>query len=253
MAEPGADSEASLDASPPAAVSSAALPSEWVDRGVSWRETRALAAVLLPGLYAWGATVAWPAFTSRGASLPARVGALAAAVALILGLGLARRYPVLGRAVGVLGCLGCSAVSWGALGNVLRVPLLDPVRAALGALAWGLFALGWGAFPGPLTTPQGEPAAAARLPSRGQLPLATRLGFGLLVCVAVALPLLAWRVERPGVALLAQAVALATSVALLNVGTRVLALRPNSVRRAPLLGVALCVAWFVAGALLWLL
>lgn len=243
MAEPVAESDASLEVFSP----------ERLDAGVSWRERRALAAVLLPGLYAWGATVAWPAFTTKGASLPARVGALGAAVALFLGLGFARRHPVLGRAVGVLGCLGCSAISWGALGNVLRVPPLDPVRAALGALAWGLFALGWGAFPGPLVSPQGEPAAAVRLPSRGQLPLSTRLGFGLLVCVTVALPLLAWRVERPGVALLAQAVALAAAVALLNVGTRVLLLRSNSVRRAPLLGAALCVAWFLAGAMLWLL
>ncbi len=226
---------------------------EWVERGVSWRETRALAAVLLPGLYAWGATVAWPAFTTRGASLPARVGAVGAAVALFLGLGLARRSPVLGRAVGVLGCLGCAAICWGALGNVLRVPPLDPVRAALGALAWGLFALGWGAFPAPQGGPQGELAATSRLPSRGQLSRPTRLGFGLLLGVAVALPLLAWRVERPGVALLAQAVALAASVALLNVGTRVLLLRPNLVRRGPLLGLVLCVAWFLMGAMLWLL
>lgn len=243
MAEPVADGDARLEP----------LPAEWGERGVAWRDARAVAAVLLPGLYAWGATVAWPAFTTASASLPARVGALGAAIALFLGLGLARRYPVLGRAVGVLGCMGCSAISWGALGNVLRVPPLDPVRAALGALAWGLFALGWGAFPGTLGSAQGEPAAGARLPSRGQLPLSTRLGFGLLVCVAVALPLLAWRVERPGVALLAQAVALAASVALLNVGTRVLLLRPNPVRRAPLLALVLCVAWFLGGALLWLL
>jgi hypothetical protein len=242
LAEPGAEGAPGVDSS----------AAEWVERGVGWREARAVAAVLLPGLYAWGATVAWPAFTTRSTSLPARIGALGAVVTLLLGLGLARRYPVLGRAIGVLGCLGCSAISWGALGNVLRVPPLDPVRAALGALAWGLFALGWGAFPGTLGT-QGEPAAASRLPSRGQLPLTTRLGFGLLVGVAVALPLLAWRVERPGVALLAQAAALAASVALLNVGTRVLLLRPNSVRRAPLLALVSCVAWFVAGALLWLL
>jgi hypothetical protein len=98
-----------------------------------------------------------------------------------------------------------------------------------------------------------EPAVANRLPSRGQLPVSTRAGFVVLVCVAVALPLLAWRVERPGIALLAQAVALAGSVGLLNVGTRVLVLRPNSVRRAPLLGVALCLAWLLAGALLWLI
>jgi hypothetical protein len=242
LPEPVAESDASLDLS----------SSGWAEGRVSWRETRALGAVLLPGLYAWGATVAWPAFATRGASLPARVGAVGSIVALFLGLGLARRHPVLGRGIGVLGCLGCAAISWGALGNVLRVPPLDPVRAALGALAWGLFAQGWGAFPGPHASPSGE-SAAARLPSRGHLPISTRLGFGLLACVAVALPLLAWRVERPGVALLAQAVALAASVGLLNVGTRVLVLRPNSVRRSPLLGTVLCIVWLAAGVLLWLL
>ncbi|MEY4548612.1 MAG: hypothetical protein RL685_4807 [Pseudomonadota bacterium] len=247
MAEHVAEREASLDpgfeASSPGGV----------EGRVFWRETRALAAVLLPGLYAWGATVAWPAFATRGASSPARIGAVGALVALLLGLGLARRYPVLGRAIGVLGCLGCAAISWGALGNVLRVPPLDPVRAALGALAWGLFAQGWGAFHGPHATPPAEPAFGARLPSRGRLPISTRLGFGLLVCVAVGLPLLAWRVERPGVALLAQAVALAASVGLLNVGTRVLVLRPNLVRRAPWLGLVLCAVWLISGVLLWLL
>jgi hypothetical protein len=211
--------------------------------------------VLLPGLYAWGATVAWPTFSTRAASVPARVATLLAVAALLVGLGLARRYPVAGRGVGVLGCLGCSAVAWGALGNVLRVPDLDPVRALLGALAWGLFALGWGSFPARLRPAEElESQTLQRLPSRGQLPLGTRAGFVALVAAAIALPMLAWRVERPGVALLAQAVALAGSVALLNVGTRVLIARPNLERRgAPRLGLWLCLGWLLLGLLLWLL
>jgi hypothetical protein len=56
------------------------------------------------------------------------------------------------------------------------------------------------------------------------------------------------------VALLAQAVALAGSVSLLNVGTRALLLRPNSEHRAPpRLGLWLCFGWLVVGLLLWLL
>jgi len=216
---------------------------------------RGLAAVLLPGLYAWGATVAWPTFSHRAATLPARAGAVAALLALFSGLALARSHPVSGRAIGVLGCLGCSAVAWGALGNALRSPELDPVRAALGALAWGLFALGWGGFPARLPpVDELESAALGRLQPRGLLPLPTRLAFVALVFFALSLPLLAWRVERPGVALLAQALALAGSVSLLNVGPRILLARPNSTHRAaPRLWLLLCLAWLALGALLWLL
>jgi hypothetical protein len=219
------------------------------------RETRALAAVLLPGLYAWGATVAWPVFSQRAVSLPARVGAVAGVVALCLGLGLARSHPVAGRAIGVLGCLGCSAIAWGALGNGLHASELDPVRGALGALGWGLFALGWGGFPARLRPVEElESAGSQRLPSRASLPLAMRGAFVVLVCFSLALPLLAWRVERPGVALLAHAVALAGSVSLLNVGTRILIARPDLEHRsAPRLWLILCVVWLLLGVLLWLL
>jgi hypothetical protein len=216
---------------------------------------RSLAAVLLPGLYAWGATVAWPVFSQRGASAPARAGAVVGVVALFLGLAVARSHPVIGRAIGVLGCLGCSAIAWGALGSELRASELDPVRAALGALGWGLFALGWGGFPARLRpVAELEAATSQLLPSRGRLPLATRVGFFVLVSFSVALPLLAWRVERPGVSLLAHAVALAASVSLLNVGTRILIARPDLEHRsAPRLWLMLCVGWLLFGALLWLL
>ena len=211
--------------------------------------------MLLPGLYAWGATVAWPAFSQRSASLPARAGAAAGLVALILGLALARPHPTLGRAVGVLGFLGSSAIAWGALGSGLRGADLDPVRAALGALAWGLFALGWGGFPEPARPfDELEAAAPGRWAPRARLPWGMRIGFVALVSCALALPLLAWRVDRPGVALLAHAVALVGSVSLLNVGTRILIARPGSEQSpAPRLWLTLCVLCLALGTLLWLL
>jgi len=199
--------------------------------------------------------VAWPAFSQRSASLPARAGAGAALTALILGLALARPRPTLGRAVGVLGFLGCSAIAWGALGSGLRGADLDPVRAALGALAWGLFALGWGGFPEQARPfDELEVAAPGRLAPRARLPLGMRIGFVALVSCALALPLLAWRVERPGVALLAQAVALVGSVSLLTVGTRTLIARPSPEQPpGPRLWLTLCVLWLALGTLLWLL
>lgn len=219
-------------------------------------EARGLLTVLLPGAYAWGATVAWPAFTVPSTSPLARVAASLAAVALLAGAWVARRHLRLGRAVGVLGFAGFSAATWGALDAGLKEPHLDPVRAALGAFGWGLFALGWGTFPGRTRLPEDDPhvLVAARLPPRARLSKWVTLAFAGLLVAAVALPALAWRVERDGVALLAHAAALAGSVGLLSVGSRAL-LAPKAAGRVapPRLWLALFVSWLLLGALGWLL
>src|SRR5690606_36321988 len=79
-------------------------------------------------------------------------------------------------------------------------------------------------FPGRTRLPEEDPHAvlSGRLPPRARLPKAVSISFGALLLSAMALPLLAWRVEREGVALLAHAAALAGSVALLGIGSRVL-------------------------------
>ena len=88
----------------------------------------------------------------------------------------------------------------------------------------------------------------------GPLPRAVTLGFSGLLAAAMALPLLAWRIERPGVALLGHAVALAGAVALLGIGSRVL-LAPKGPARAtpPRLWLGVLVLWLVLGVLLMLL
>jgi hypothetical protein len=216
-----------------------------------------LAAILLPGVYAWGATVGFPAFSAKTASPVAQVAAGCALIALCGGPWIARRWLRSGRAIGVLGFAGFSAAVWGALGDELRAPRLDPVRSALGALAWGLFALGWGNFPSRTRLPEDDPHAllVSRLPPRARIPLATQLGFGALLALSVALPSFAWRVERAGLALLAHALGLAASVSLLSVGSRVL-FAPASAERersSPRLWSWLLGLWLAAGALLWLI
>lgn len=200
--------------------------------------------------------MAWPAFLIPSSSPVARLGAVAAALALFSGPFLARTHLRIGRAVGVLLFVGFSAAAWGALEAELQPPHLDSVRAALGALAWGLFALGWGTFPGRTRLPEDDPHAllSARLPPRARLPAGVAVGFAALLISALALPLLAWRVERSGVALLAHAAALAGSVALLSVGSRVL-LAPKAAPRAsaPRLWLWLLGAWLALGALARLL
>jgi hypothetical protein len=215
-----------------------------------------VATILLPGTYAWGATVAWPTFAVPGGSPVAKLAAGLAAALLFTGPLVARRHARSGRALGVLGFVGASAAAWGALDGAIRAPQLDTVRAALGALAWGLFALGWGTFPGRTRLPEDDPHAVltGRLPPRARLPRAVVFGFTALLLCSLALPLLAWRVERPGVALLAHAVALAGSVALLGVGSRVLLASKGPPRaNAPRLWIILLVLWVLMGLLGWLL
>ena len=156
----------------------------------------------------------------------------------------------------MLAFAGFSAATWGALDEGLREPHLDPVRAALGAFGWGLFALGWGTFPGRTRLPEDDPHAlvAPRLAPRARLSTWVSLGFAGLLISALALPVLAWRVQRDGVALLAHAVALAGSVGLLSVGSRAL-LAPKVAGRVapPRLWLALLVSWLLLGALGWLI
>jgi hypothetical protein len=216
---------------------------------------RGVLAVVLPGFYAWGACVAWPVFGTEAASPVARISALCALGALLGGPILGRHDLRAGRALGVLAFLGLSAAAWGALGAGLSAQL-DPLRGALGALAFGLFALGWGSFPGRDHLPEDDPHAvsSARLVPRARLSLGTALGFAALLIGALGLPLLAWRVENPKVALLGHAAALAASVGSLNVGTRVL-LAPSLHRRTPVprwwLGILLL--WLFMGGVVWLL
>jgi hypothetical protein len=219
-------------------------------------ELGGVATILLPGTYAWGATVAWPAFAVPGGSPVAKLAAGLAAALLFSGPLVARRHPRSGRALGVLGFVGASAAAWGALDGAIRPPQLDTVRAALGALAWGLFALGWGTFPGRTRLPEDDPHAVltGRLPPRARLPRAVVSSFAALLLVSLALPLLAWRVERPGVALLAHAVALAGSVALLGIGSRVLLGSKGPPRaNAPRLWIVLLFLWIAMGVMSWLL
>jgi hypothetical protein len=219
-----------------------------------------LRTVLLPGVYAWATTVALPAWSSDVGA--ARVGALGALVLLLLGPALARRNLVLGRALGVLGFVGLSAGTWGALGSALALANLDLVRGALGAIAWGFFALGWGSLRPRERIPERDPRALPGEPLRPKTALsrATGVAFGVCLFGGLLLPLLAWRVRENGVALLAHAVALAGAIAVINVGSRLVLARyeggePRAmpVRNAPpRLFVVLFAAWLALGAGVWL-
>jgi len=178
--------------------------------------------VLLPGVYAWAATVLYPA-SPRGTPVFGRVVAGAALVALLVGVAVGGRRPALGRALGLQAFVALCLLAWVLLGPGVAVDRLEPIRASLGGFGWVLFAFGWGGSREPEHVPEDDPRALPGdpLPPRGRLPRGTMLVLGLTV-IGAAFPLmLAWRVTRSAHALFAHAVAIACAVALVSAGAEV--------------------------------
>jgi hypothetical protein len=166
-----------------------------------------------PGLYAWAVTVAWPA-SQRLAPFEARLFALTALTALVVGAGLAFVSPLTGRIAGIWIFLAACFASWVQMAPSLFLARLDPLQGVLGSFGWGLFALSWARQDRSVALPAVEtdpiPVPRQRLPWRVPFILA-------LVSLAAALPMiLAWWVKGLERALVAHAVALAGAIALVT-------------------------------------
>lgn len=172
--------------------------------------------VLLPGTYAWGATVASPGFASGGG---ARVAAGAALAALWVGAGLAPFYPRVGRALGITVFAGASLLTWTLARDAISVERIDAVRGCLGGLGWLLTMLGWGAMRAEAGVPAGNAhARPSPLEPRRSLPLTSWLLVGVAFSAAAGPLVAAWSVARAEHALLAQAAAVLAAIALVTVG-----------------------------------
>lgn len=174
----------------------------------------------LTALLAWSITVA-PAAFARASSPLARVVAVVAIVAGVAGPLLVVVRPRLARGLGLTAFLTLATLTWLLASMSLHPDRLDPIRASLGSLAWGLFALSWRAprpqpYPThPMRAEASEPPleARARLP-RSVVPIAALSAVAALSCVV-----LAWRTREVERALLAQATALVCATALASAGT----------------------------------
>jgi hypothetical protein len=176
----------------------------------------------LTALLAWSMTVA-PAAFARASSSPARVAAVVAIVAGIAGPLLVVARPRLARGLGLTAFLTLATVTWLLASVSLHPDRLDPVRASLGSLAWGLFALSWRA-PRPQshpTHPRPTEASEPLLEARARLPRSVLPIAALSVVAALTCVVLAWRTREVERALLAQAVALVCATALASAGTLV--------------------------------
>jgi len=176
---------------------------------------------VLPGLYAWLATVALPA-SQRGASVSARVSAGVALVSLLAAPVFASGRPLVGRALGIFGFIGCSLLTWLLLGAGLIQSPGDPLLSALGAVAFALYALGWGSLrrrgvvpedapnviPGPPLQPRVRPSGIAAV------------AFGAILVSALVPVFLAFRVTEAERGLFAHAAAILSAMLTITVGSR---------------------------------
>jgi len=173
---------------------------------------------VVPGLYAWLATVAAPVSKS-GVSPWSRASAALALASLAASFVLGGR-PRLARALGIQGFLLFCFGAWASLGPALRSDQIDHVRGALGAVGFLLHALAWGASP-----KEAEPEAAEHfvpgspLQPRSKPPRLGALALGLGLALALLPIAAAFTVERPGASLLAHALGLASGLLLVSAGS----------------------------------
>ncbi|HEX4474944.1 MAG TPA: hypothetical protein VH142_07700 [Polyangiaceae bacterium] len=179
--------------------------------------------LLLPGLYAWAATVFYPA-SFHGAGWLPRVTAALALVALSLAAAFGSRGDgALRRVLGLYGFVALSVLTWLALGRLIAVDHLEPIKAALGAVGWALFAFGWGVVREPARVPEDDPRVLAGdlLRPKGQLSRAAATILTASV-VGAALPVcLAWRVTRPYHALFAHSISVLLAIWLVSSGSEI--------------------------------
>jgi hypothetical protein len=188
--------------------------------------------LLVPGLYAWGVTVAWPA-SHRYAPLGSRIFALVAVVALVAGAVLRASSPALARIIGIWVFVGSCVTAWALVGSPVQPAQLDPVQGLLGAVGWALFAIGWAGqkkiAPGPVEL---APVASQPAVPRKKLSRASIFALSAVALFAAVPMALAWWVESVERALLAHAVSLAAAIALVAFAADIFDLRRQQVERA---------------------
>lgn len=178
--------------------------------------------MLLPGGYAWLTTVLLPTW-QRSGPLSKWIAA-AALAALVGGVWTTAASPKWGRRIGILGFVGLSLTTWLLVPEGLRSAQAQPLRSAVGAVAWGLFAVGWGglfASQGAQGVEANSPKTALLVPRR-QLPLGSWIGAWVVGAAALSLPLLAWSVVDPANASLGHVFSAAGAMAVSGVGLKVL-------------------------------
>lgn len=180
----------------------------------------AAAQASVPGLYAWGVTVA-PAAWGRGGSAVAKTAAVAAVLALGAGIAGERLWGGRARVLCLWAFVLACALAWSAAPTALGPLRIDAPRGVAGMLGWALFAFA-SAAPALQSPRDGDRLVDdAVLPPRRGLTRGDAAYVAAGALIAAALQLVGWRVPTPERALLVRFVALAAGLAAVGAATEV--------------------------------
>lgn len=195
----------------------------------------AAAQATVPGVYAWGVTVA-PAAWAHGSSAVAKVASILALVALGAGVAGERRWGDAARIASLWGFVLSCALAWSAAPAAFAPMRIDAQRGVAGMIGWGLFALA-SAAPA-LQGRREEERVVDELPLRPRKGLARGdalyLAFGAVA--AGALQLFGWHVATPERALLVRFVGLAAGLGIVGATTEVALARHRKRTAQPTMG-----------------
>jgi hypothetical protein len=173
-----------------------------------------LPSTVLAALVAWAVTLA-PAALARSAPRSAFIVALCALFAGVTGPLFARAFPPLARHIGISLFLVLATMTWLLASPTIQPFRLDPLRAAIGAVAWGVFALSWNERWTSTQKSEVDPFAPV-LQARATLPRLAVPIAALGVAAGLAYLAIAWRVREVDRALLAHSLALVGAVAVVS-------------------------------------
>jgi len=180
----------------------------------------AAAQATVPGVYAWGVTVA-PAAWAHGSSAVAKVASILALLALAAGVVGEKRWGGTARVASLWGFVLACALAWSATPAAFAPLRIDAPRGVAGMIGWGLFALA-SAAPA-LQGRREEERITDEQPLRPRKGLARGdalyLAFGALA--AGLLQLFGWHVATPERALLVRFVGLAAGLGIIGATTEI--------------------------------
>lgn len=193
----------------------------------------AAAQASVPGLYAWGVTVA-PVVYARQATLLSKIAAGAGLVSLLLGIALERRWGARARYVAVWGLVLSSALVWILVPSALGPLRLDSTRGIAGMVGWALFAFASAApaLRRGLDT-ESRVVDDAPLRPRAQLKRGDAIYVGGGVVLALGLQVVGWGVAIPERALLVRLISIASGLAILGAATSIALSRHGRAPAAP--------------------
>ncbi|HTJ85454.1 MAG TPA: hypothetical protein VL400_27240, partial [Polyangiaceae bacterium] len=147
------------------------------------------------GSFAWAVTVGPAAFGHAGGAL-AKLAALSAFVAAVVGPALVPTRRRVGRHLGITAFLALATATWLLAPQSVAIERLDLIRAGIGALGWGVYALSWGE-PWRLRDDLPQEDIGTTLRARAELPPFAVPLAGLGVGAALVVLTLGWRVREP--------------------------------------------------------